>query len=633
MVNSISLYSSRVFANLTKDAVNDEKIDEIIRTVFQFFKFAKKDGIQQWINEEEEILDKINEDNREKEDELSLTCRIAGDMQHIKIEKVVRRTYYDYNFRPELIEQLIDHLTPECMRITLTSRQFEGKTDRKEKYYGVHYSYEQIAQESIDRWNNVDFNENLKLHEPNEYIPNDLQLVEREQEEHKFPQLIKRDKLSELWFLQDNKFKTPRAFYALFLQNPFFRDFAVYYAMKIYCDLARESLRKFSLYAGSAGMSYCFYPTRDGLLLEVRGYSEKLLLFLGQILDHLVRFDFSKERFEKIKENYVRDLKNFPKRSLSGLLSEYWSCLLSLKQPVEEELSCVEKMTLEDVESISKRCFSRLFIKMFVHGNVTRKDAESLECIVKNRLIDVCNTSTVWQSSFPVRRGLKLDNNSFYIFHKISEEHHQNLISSAFQIGPWTPAEVARAHLLVLMLHQHFYNKLRTEEQLAYSLSMYLECWNNVLSFEFFIQSSYSPQFLENRIEQFIKWAAEHLSQVTDAEFQTHKQSMLEVNSQPIKRQSTLSWRFWGAIEDDTLEFELMPKILKALEGITKQDVLDLFDEHLVRNPRRLSFRITGTKRIEKDDNDSMKVEQKEADEEIPKVRGICFIFIGQFKF
>ena len=648
LVNSISLSYRGVFASLTKDAMNSEKIDEIIKTVFQFFKFAKKDGIQRWIYEERQMLNEIYEENREKEAPLSLVYRIATEMQYAKIEKLVKRNYSDIEFRPELIEQLIDHWTPDCMRITLTSKQFEGKTDRKEKHYGVHYSYEQIAQESIDRWSNVEVNEHLKLHEPNVYIPTDLELVEREAEVHEVPQLIRRDKLSALWFLQDNRFKTPRAFIGLVLMNPFNLYPAFYSPMMLYCKLVNESLKKFARFASSAGIHYCFGQYADGLILEVWGYSQKLPLLLGQILDQLPRFDFSRKRFEKIKENRIRDLKNRSKQSLKSLLNHYYARLTSFKYTNEEKLLYAEQVTFEEVESASKSFFSRLLIKMFVHGNVTRKDAESMESMVKDRLIDAYHTSMVWQSSFPVRRSLRLENDSFYIFDQISEEHHQNAILSTFQIGPWTPAEGVKTCLLVSMLKQKFFNKLRTEEQLAYSLKMSMLVEHRVLSITFLIQSSYKPQFLENRIEHFLKWAADHLNQLTDADFQTHKESLKACHTAPIRRQRTLSVKFWSHIVHDILDFEDFG-FLEALESVTKEDVLELFDEHLVRNRRRLSIRITGTKPVEKstgskengdlsnlvDKMDEMKVESKEngevgsgdventkemEDEELPKV-------------
>lgn len=46
LVNSISLTNNCVLANLVKDAMSSEKINEIIKTVLQFFKFAKRGGIQ-----------------------------------------------------------------------------------------------------------------------------------------------------------------------------------------------------------------------------------------------------------------------------------------------------------------------------------------------------------------------------------------------------------------------------------------------------------------------------------------------------------------------------------------------------------------------------------------------------------
>ena len=578
------------------DTMSSEKIDEIVKAVFQFFKFAKRDGIQQWIYEEKVTIEELALNNLEKEDPLSIVRALSVKMQTLKIEYVVDSPT-DKEFRAELIEQLIDHLTPENMRITLISKVFEGQTDRKEKYYGINYSYEQIAQERIDRWTDVEFNENLKIHTPNEYIPTDLELVERESEEHEVPQLIKQDRLANVWFLQDNKFKTPRAFYGIYLRNGFFKsDPAAQLLLGLYCQLLNESLQDDARLANQAGIIFSVSRGPNGLIILVYGYNEKLHIVLGKIVDALVKFEPSRQRFEKRKALTILGLKNAHKQQLDLLLNQCWSLLLTEAYSVEEQLDCMDRVTFEELHTVRRRFFSRMFVDLFVHGNVTRADAELVESLVTKRLIDVYATTPLPIGSFIVQRALKLDDHSQYVYQRISEEHHENLILNSFQVGLNTPAETCKVHLLVRLLKQRFFHQLRTEEQLGYSVFMLVYTVYGVLSINFRIRSSYSVQYLDERIQKFIRWAADHLAALTDEEFATYKESLRQTWSEPVHRQTTDSLRLWNHVKEETLDFVRNERLLNALEGIGKEDVIACFNEHLIENPRKLSIRLTGTK-------------------------------------
>ena len=53
-------------------------------------------------------------------------------------------------YRPELIEMVLDRLTPESVRIAVVGKKFEGSTDRTEKWYGTQYRLTSIPQEALN---------------------------------------------------------------------------------------------------------------------------------------------------------------------------------------------------------------------------------------------------------------------------------------------------------------------------------------------------------------------------------------------------------------------------------------------------------------------------------------------------
>ena len=604
LVESINCYASWIHVQLVKDGINTEKIDEIVNAVFQYLNFAKRDGIQSWIYEEENTTREIALNNKEKEPSLSTVLAIASRMHILQTQWVVVESgYLDPEFRPVFIERFLDNLKPARMRILLMSKAFEGQTDRKDKHYGVDYSYEDIGQERIDRWNDAGFNENFELHQPNEYLPANFELVECEKEKHRIPQLIKQDRFSNVWFLQDNQFKKPRAFYGIQLANPFLQsDPAAHTLMRIYCALLKESLKEHFFLACQAGI-HCAIALSDkgAIMIRLDGYSDKLCIVLSKIMDRLIEFEPSRERFEKIKENEIRLCENKYKLSLNLVLSEYWRLLFCQKYHSSEILlDCMDQVTFEELESVRRRFYSRLFINLLVHGNVTRMDADRVESMTIKRLIKVYGTSFAPKALFPIWRCLKLDDNAFYIYQRDSKEHHHNAILSIFQVGlVETLGEFVKAYLLVLLLKSHFFNRLRTEEQLGYDVLLMNRRMCKVEGILFQIQSSHDVQYLDERIEQFIEWSADHLNRLlSDEEFNSHKSGLKAIYSEPIRSQTEQSFDFWDQIIGETLNFDENKAILEALEGVGKQDVVDVFNEHLVKNRRKLSIRITGMKKV-----------------------------------
>ena len=80
-------------------------------------------------------------------------------------------------FRPDLIKQLLGHLRPQTCRVVVIGQKFKGTTTQKEPWYGSDYNIRKIDPKLIEKWSEVERNENLFLPTPNEFIPTDFSLV------------------------------------------------------------------------------------------------------------------------------------------------------------------------------------------------------------------------------------------------------------------------------------------------------------------------------------------------------------------------------------------------------------------------------------------------------------------------
>lgn len=97
------------------------------------------------------------------------------------------------SYRPELIEMVLNHLQPKCVRLGILSQKFDGKTSLIEPWYGSAYNARKIDPTLISAWSAVEPIPELCLPKPNEFIPTDFTIVPKlcAQEMPKTPVLIK----------------------------------------------------------------------------------------------------------------------------------------------------------------------------------------------------------------------------------------------------------------------------------------------------------------------------------------------------------------------------------------------------------------------------------------------------------
>ncbi|XP_030424790.1 insulin-degrading enzyme isoform X2 [Gopherus evgoodei] len=287
-------------------------VEDIILHMFQYIQKLRVEGPQEWVFQECKDLNAVAFRFKDKEEPRGYTSKLGGILHYYPIEEVLAAEYLLEEFRPDLIEMVLDKLRPENVRVAIVSKSFEGKTDRTEEWYGTQYKQEAISDEVIQKWQNADLNGKFKLPMKNEFIPTNFEILPLEKDAPQYPALIKDTAMSKLWFKQDDKFFLPKAC----LNFEFFSPFA--YVDPLHCNMAylylellRDSLNEYTYAAGLAGLYYCLQNTVYGMYLSVEGYNDKQHILLKKIIEKMTTFEIDEKRFEIIKEAYVRSLNNF----------------------------------------------------------------------------------------------------------------------------------------------------------------------------------------------------------------------------------------------------------------------------------------------------------------------------------
>uniref|UniRef100_A0A3B3DJ11 Insulin degrading enzyme n=1 Tax=Oryzias melastigma TaxID=30732 RepID=A0A3B3DJ11_ORYME len=186
-------------------------VEDIIFHMFQYIQKLRTEGPQEWVFEECKDLSKVAFRFKDKERPRGYTSKVAGLLHYYPLEEVLAAEYLLEEFRPDLIEMVLDKLLPENVRVAVVSKSFEGQTDKTEEWYGTQYKQEAISNQTIQKWASADLNGKFKLPMKNEFIPTNFEIYPPPKDSPPVPTLIKDTAMSKVWFKQDDKFFLPKA--------------------------------------------------------------------------------------------------------------------------------------------------------------------------------------------------------------------------------------------------------------------------------------------------------------------------------------------------------------------------------------------------------------------------------------
>lgn len=166
------------------------------------------------------------------------------------------------------------------------------------------------------------------------------------------------------------------------------------------------------------------------------------------------------------------------------------------------------------------------------------------------------NSQSVWE--MPVGNAKEPNNAVVYIVH----------------IGDVTDTQ-ARAHIALLgqIASEPAFNMLRTKEQLGYIV----QASATSTGLRVLVQSERDPVYVENRIEAFLDTLDKTIEEMTEEEFNRHRESLIAKKEESPKNLHEESRRFWQRISDKYYEFGKRETDIAELKKASKEDVLAVF--------------------------------------------------------
>ncbi|XP_067091869.1 insulin-degrading enzyme isoform X1 [Osmerus mordax] len=565
-------------------------VDDIIFHMFQYVQKLRTEGPQEWVFQECKDLNNVAFRFKDKERPRGYTSKVAGLLHYYPLEEILAAEYLLEDFRPDLIQMVLDKLRPEQVRVAVVSKSFEGQTDRTEEWYGTQYKQEAISDEVIKKWANADLNGQFKLPMKNEFIPTSFEIYPLEKDSPSAPTLIKDTAMSKVWFKQDDKFFLPKAC----LNFEFFSPFA--YVDPLHCNMAylylellKDSLNEYAYAAELAGLNYDLQNTIYGMYLSVKGYNDKQDILLRKIIEKMATFEIDEKRFDIIKEAYMRSLNNFRAEQPHQHAMYYLRLLMTEVAWTKDELKeALDDVTLARLKAFIPQLLSRLHIETLLHGNITKESALGMMQMVEDKLIEHAHTKPLLPSQLIRYREVQVPDGGWYVYQQRNEVHNNCGIEIYYQTDMQSTHDNMLLELYCQIINEPCFNTLRTKEQLGYIVFSGPRRANGVQGLRFIIQSEKAPHYLESRVEAFLRTMEKSVEEMNDEAFQKHIQALAIRRLDKPKKLAAECAKYWGEIISQQYNFDRDNIEVAYLKTLTKENIMQFYRDLLaIEAPKR----------------------------------------------
>ncbi|KAL8277256.1 hypothetical protein RQP46_010325 [Phenoliferia psychrophenolica] len=557
----------RISINLT--ALGLAHYKEVLQHVFAYLALVRATPPQEWSFLESSTLGQISWRWKEHGQPGPTAKNLATRLHSLyDREKILVGPYFATDFEPKQITDYLALLVEDRCRVFVGSKEeLVGgvKWDQREQYYGTEYGVSPLTGVTPT---------------PNPFIPTNLDLVKPHQgHDLKRPTLVRQTPLSRLFFKQDATWLVPRASVYFDLHSPV-ADVSAAAAIKtqVFASLVEEALADATYDASLAGLDFSVGSDQDGLQVQVSGYSEKLPVLLDTVMHRVRNLEPNATTFHSIHDRLCRAYANARLSNPSQICDTHLRHLTrETHWTYEDRLAALQGLTIQDIQEHAEVLLAELSIEALVHGNVTKEDALAMMKSVESHL----GAKPADADALDYHRALVLPTAS-EIFTRpavASPENVNSAISTYYQVCP------RKDHLLRMKLALFaqiakvpIFSTLRTKEQLGYIVSSGMWSFNGMSGFRVQVQSEWTAEYLDERIESLWAGFGSYLEEMTTEDFEKQRESLVNSKLEKPKNLGQESTRYWDRIELGTFDFFHRDHDASVIASLSKPDLIAFFE-------------------------------------------------------
>lgn len=576
--------------------------EEIVVSAFQYLNLIKLSGPpQKWIFDEISKMSEVNFKFKQKQGAASTVSRLSSKLIKYFEDGVVPSTFILSlgilrEFDEGKITEFGDYLNCDNFRVSLSSQDLPDSTfDSKERWYGTEYSNTELSPELIKKLQNPGLNDELHFPISNDFIPTNFDIsLEKSDSPLKHPYLVEDGNKFQVWYKQDDQYEVPKGTIEAIIHLPNSSSSlksSLY--TSIWLDIIEDELNEIAYYASIVGLNYLIQPWRDGILLRVSGYNDKLKVLVEKVLNKIITLKPKQDRFEILKEKFRQELKNFGYAVPYNQMASHFLVLMNDNTYTNESrLELIQQageISFEGLEEFLRETVwsSGVFGEVLVQGNFKLEACKEISSIFNETFKDI---KEIGNSTEEINQVVKYQSHVLnegsiakYELPLMDADNINSCIDYYIQVGNMSDEKLRVLNdLFSTVINEPCFNQLRTKEQLGYVVFLGPKVTRTNFGFRVLIQSERTTDYLEYRIEEFLSKFGKFIhSGLSEDNFNNYKQALKDKKLTKLKNLKEEVSRFWGAITDGYYDFQLKEKQVKILETITLSEFQDFFTRHI----------------------------------------------------
>ncbi|KZN50672.1 insulinase family protein [Pseudoalteromonas luteoviolacea] len=509
-------------------------------------------------------------DNQEVNKLIDWVSNVSVNMHHYSEEYTLYGDYCMERFNQTLHTELMGYLTPNNMRLVLIHPTATDETDAINKiaqWYNTPYQVVKINQQWLDALARI--NEPLpemRLPNVNPYLSEENTLFDIESTTHIPTRLQERPGFA-FWFKQDATFRVTKGhFYLEIDSETSILNHTSMALTRLFADLFMDSVAEQFYSAELAGLSYHLTSHQGGLTLHTAGLSASQLKLVSQLVEALQKQPISAARFAEYKKQLIRHWQNHNKnKPVSELFSILGAKLMPWNPTPNELASALKNVCFNEFNAFRDSFFTSIHAKAFLHGNWQSQHA----IVTEQQLLCSFAKSEILED---LKKPLEtIKQRQIEHFESANNEH-----AFVHYIQAPTPNVQDKIKIMAFnqLVSQHYFEKLRTEQQLGYLVGAGYAPFNTRAGIAFYIQSpnyhsgdllKYHQQFLNDFVSNIDEFDGQHWLDV--------KSSLKSQIAEKDKNLRLRSQRFWIAIGNDDHTFSMQAQLLDELNKLTFKEL------------------------------------------------------------
>jgi insulysin len=294
-------------------------------------------------------------------------------------------------------------------------------------------------------------------------------------------------------------------------------------------------------------------------------------------------------QFELIKDEMKNQIKS--QMNLVPILRGYVNFFkIVLRDFVEYEniIKTLNNLTLKDFMGFINTLFSKVNLKIFIHGSMAKKEAKILSSEI-NYLYKSSKAITPIAEKYMNEHA---NLSGYFIFreHLKNSYNINHAVLNFYQIGQETIPNIIKANLVKALCGYIYFTELRIKEQLGYTTKGKVFSEGNIIYYMILIQgSTKTPDLMDLRIENLLIKMRNRIANTDQKKFERMKFSVarkLGARDRNIKHRT---FRLWNEIILKRYYFNMKKLARRYVRKITINDVLDFFDKMVKKDLKKLS--------------------------------------------